>query len=64
MVSPDMIGKSITCVVDDGLKEKVIGNYSIEECHATTVTTKAPSTGKHVIHVGIFNVLNFINFIQ
>ena len=34
-VSPDMIGKSIKCVNDNGSITKEIGNFSIEECHAT-----------------------------
>ena len=52
-VSPDMIGKSITCTYDNGTTAEPIGNYSIEQCHVTTVTTIALSTGKFVIHVGI-----------
>ena len=63
MVSPDIIGRSITCTYDDGTTAEEIGNYSIEQCHAMTVTTIAPSTGKLVIHVGIFNIQNSINFI-
>jgi hypothetical protein len=47
-----MIGKSIKCAYDNGTTTKAIGNYSIEECLSTIVTTIAPSTGKHVIHVG------------
>ena len=55
MVSPDMIGKSITCAYDNGTIAEPIGNYSIEQCHVTTVTTIALSTGKFVIHMGINN---------
>ena len=50
-VSPDMVGKSIICVDDDGATTNEIGNFSIEQCH-TTITTITPSTGKLVIHVG------------
>ena len=50
MVSPDMIGKSIKCINDNGSTIKEIGNFSIEQCHATIVLTIAPSTGKLVIH--------------
>ena len=50
MVSPDMIGKSITCVNDNGITFNQIGNFSIEQCH-TTITMIAPSTGKLVIHM-------------
>ena len=49
-VSPDMIGKSI-CVVDDGAITNKIGNFSIEQCHATIVPKTALSTGKLIIHV-------------
>jgi hypothetical protein len=58
-----MVGKSIICVDDDGATTNEIGNYTIEECHTTTVTIVAPSTGKLVIHVGIFDIQNFINLI-
>ena len=51
MVSPDMIGKRIKCINDNGSTTKEIGNFSVEQCHATIVTTTAPSTGKLVIHV-------------
>ena len=60
MVSPDIIGRSITCAYDNGITEEEIGNYSFEQCHITTVTTIARSTGKLVIHVGIFNIQNSI----
>ena len=62
-VSPDMIGKRIICAYDNGTTAKEIGNYLIEQYHATTVTTIALSTGKFVIHVGIYNIQNRINFI-
>ena len=54
MVSPDMMGKSIICVDDNGTTTEEIGNFSIEECHTMTNTTIAPSTGKliYIIHVG------------
>ena len=53
MVSPDMIGKSIICVDDDGTTTNQIGNFSIEQCHAALVTKTAQSlsTGKLIIHV-------------
>ena len=53
MVSPDMIGKSITCVDDNGTTTNQIGNFSIEQCHAALVTKTAQSlsTGKLIIHV-------------
>ena len=55
-VSTDMIGKRITCVDDNGATTNEIGNFVIEQCHATIVTTIiAPSTGKVVIHVGILH---------
>ena len=50
MVSPDMIGKNIICVDDNGTTTNEIGNFSIEQCH-TAITTIAPSNGKLVIHV-------------
>lgn len=55
-VTPDMIGKTIQCVYDNGVTTKEIGNFSIERtrCHKMSVTT-APSTGKLSIHVGIFS---------
>ena len=62
-VSPDMTRKSIKCVDDNGTIAEEVGNYLIEQCHVTTVTTIAPSTGKLVIHVGTFNIQNCINFI-
>ena len=49
-VSPDMIGKSIICVDDNGTTANQIGNFSIEQCHATIVTKTALSTGKLIIH--------------
>ena len=51
MVCLDMIGKCIICVNDNGTTTEEIGNFSIEKCHATIVTTTAPSTGKLVTHV-------------
>ena len=50
MVSPDMFGKSIICVDDNGATTNEIGNFSIEQCH-TAITTIVPSNGKLVIHV-------------
>ena len=37
MVSPDMVGKSIRCVHDNGMTEEDIGNVSIPS--STTATT-------------------------
>ena len=52
-VSPDMTGKSIICVDDNGTTANQIGNFSIEQCHAALVTKTAQSlsTGKLIIHV-------------
>ena len=58
MVSPDMIGKRITCAYDSGVTLTEVGNYSIEQCHTTTVTTIATFTGKLE-----FMWENYINFI-
>ena len=61
-VSPDMIGKSIICVDDNGTTANQIGNFSIEQCHATIVTKTALSTGKLIIHAWILqNWLIFSN---
>jgi hypothetical protein len=61
MISPDIIGKKIIkCIYDNGTIAEEIGNYSIKQCHTTTVTTIAPSTGKLVIHVGTFDIQNYI----
>ena len=49
-VSPDMIGKHVKCAYDNGTTAKEIGSYTVEQCHATTVITVAPSTGKLVIN--------------
>lgn len=56
-VTQDMIGKSITCVYDNGRTTKEIGSFSMEEiqCYTTTVTTITPSTGKLLIHAGLFS---------
>ena len=66
LVSPDMIGKSIKCAYDNGTTAKEIGNFSIEQCHATTVAPIALSTGKLVIHAGIIIyktvLISFSNF--
>ena len=59
MVNRDMIGNSIKCVYDDGATVKEVGNFTIEQCHPTTVSTVAPSTGKLVIPVGTFNIQNY-----
>ena len=59
MVSPDMIGKSIKCVDDDGAIVKEIGNFTIGQCYTVTATSVTPSTGKLVIHVVTFNIQNY-----
>ena len=52
MISSDMIGKSIICIDDSGTTANEIGNFLIEQCHATIVTKTVLSTGKLIIHVG------------
>ena len=57
MVTPGMTGKSITCAYDNGTTVKQIGNFTIEEiqCYTTAVMTITPSTGKLLIHEGLFS---------
>ena len=67
MVTPDTIGKSITCTYDNGTATKEIGSFSIEttQCHTMTVTTVTPTTGKPLIHKGALIIENYIlNYMQ
>ena len=43
MVSPDMVGKNVRCVHDNGMTEEDIGNFSIPS--STTATTTTHLTG-------------------
>ena len=43
MVSPDLVGNTIRCVHDNGIREENIGNYTISQ--NTKVTTINPFTG-------------------
>ena len=51
VVSPDMIGKSIICIDDNGTTTNEIGNFTIEQCHATIVTKTTLNFGKLIIHI-------------
>ena len=57
MISPDIVGKTVRCVHDDGTTTEVIESLLIVvQTNTATVTTTTRLIGKHTIHVGLIPI--------
>lgn len=57
MISPDIVGKTVRCVHDDGTITEVIESLLIVvQTNTATVTTTTRLIGKHTIHVGLIPI--------